>query len=67
MKIAEGIFCSYVTGDNGAKCLMYCPDKSGKCDRHKSLTEKPRKEKGKKFRGNSKWQKEQGKFNNKIE
>ena len=64
-KISNGIFCSYVTGEVGGKCLMYCPDNLGLCHNHREKKPKEIKQKGVKFRGDSKWQKEQGYFKNK--
>ena len=58
------IFCQYQTSYVG-KCLMYQPDLSERCDRHKGLIEKTKRVRQPKFRGDSKWQKENGYFDKK--
>jgi hypothetical protein len=59
---SESLFCNFLTQTMGY-CGKYTGD--GKCDKHKSLVETPRIQKGVKFRGDSKWQSENGMFNHK--
>ena len=62
----SNIFCQFKTNSTGI-CLMHCPDESGRCDRHKALIEKPKRVKGKRFRGDSKFAHTMGMFLNKDE
>lgn len=54
------MWCQWITSYTG-KCGMWI-ESGERCKRHKGLKEKPKKEKGMRFRGNSKWGKEIGVF-----
>lgn len=55
-------FCDY-RGSGRTMCGMYTG--GGRCERHEGLIDKPMKIPMKKFRGDSKWQKDMGMFDKK--